>query len=68
MPNLDVGQTRWNEKLEARSSNTGITLQFAYPSGMHFPSVPLRLSWAQWEKFVAWVELQRKEQALKEAE
>ena len=66
MPNLEVGKTRFGEKLEARYSNTGIKLQFEYPSGKNFPSLSLNLSWAQWERFIAWVELQRKEEALKE--
>ena len=67
MLTLEVGKTVFNETLEARCSNTGITLQFKYPSGKHFPSISLRLNWVHWERFVAWVELQRKEQALEEA-
>ena len=68
MPNLEVGKTPWNEKLKAHYSNTGVTLQFEYPSGKHYPSFSLHLSWAQWERFIAWVELQRKEQVWKETE
>ncbi len=68
MSNLEVGKTHWNEKLKAHYSNTGVNLQFEYPSGKNFPSLSLHLSWAQWERFIAWVELQRKEQALKETE
>lgn len=68
MPNLEVGKTSFGEKLEARYSNTGVKLQFEYPSGKNYPSPSLHLSWAQWERFIAWVELQRKEQALKETE
>ncbi len=67
MPNLEVGKTVWNETLNASCSSTGVTLQFEYPSGKHFPSFSLHLNWAHWERFVAWVELQRKEQALEEA-
>jgi len=66
--NLEVGKTSWNEKLKAHYSNTGVTLQFEYPSGKHYPSLSLYLSWAQWERFIAWVELQRKEHALEEIE
>ena len=68
MPNLEVGKTRFGGKLKAHYVNTGVTLQFEYPSGTHYPSFPLVLSWAQWERFITWVELQRKEQALKETE
>jgi hypothetical protein len=67
MPNLEVGKTRWNETLNASCSSTGVALHFKYPSGKHFPSFSLLLNWAHWERFVAWVELQRKEQALEES-
>ena len=66
MLSLEVGKTGWNETLCADYSNSGINLQFKYPSGKHFPSFSLKLNWAEWERFVAWVELQRKEQALRE--
>ena len=61
MPNLEVGQTVWNEKSKAHYSSTGVILQFEYPPGKHYPSFSLNLNWAQWERFTAWVELQRKE-------
>lgn len=68
MLSLKVGKTFWGETLKADCLSTGITLQFEYESGKHFPADSLHLNWKQWERFVAWVELQRKEQALKDGE
>ncbi len=64
MKSLDVGTTKFGERLKANYLPSGLTLQFAYTSGKHFPSPALTLSWEEWDRLVAWAELQRKEQAL----
>jgi hypothetical protein len=61
---LTVGATKYEEKLVAGYRDDGLTVQFIYKLGNHFPSIPLLLSWAEWERFVAWVEWQRRENDL----
>ena len=61
---LIVGQ-RFGDKLIAGYRRDGLYMQTKFQSGKNFPSTPVIISWEEWERFVAWVELQRKEQALK---
>ncbi|MCJ7743721.1 MAG: hypothetical protein MUO99_04080 [Dehalococcoidales bacterium] len=67
MAETNVGATQFGETLMAYYLDTGLNLQFTYESGRHFPSISLNLDWVEWERFVAWVELQRKEHALEKA-
>ena len=57
-----------NVTLKVDYSSEGLIIWMEYESGYKFPWFHLPVSWAQWERLVAWVELQRKEQALREAE
>jgi hypothetical protein len=51
-------------KLIARYMTDGLCIQTEYPSGKKYPAIDVNISWEEWERFVAWVELQRKEEAL----
>jgi hypothetical protein len=62
---LTVGQ-RFGDELVAGYRGDGLHIQMKFQSGKNFPSTPIIISWEEWERFVAWVELQRKEQALKD--
>ena len=62
---MDVASTQFHETLKATCLDDGISLYFRYESGREFPSPHCVVNWAEWERFVAWVEWQRKEDALK---
>ena len=62
---MDVASTKFHEILKAFYSNNGISLYFKYKSEREFPSPHCIINWAEWDRFVAWVEWQRKEDALK---
>jgi len=60
---LIVGQ-RFGDKLIAQYKTNGLYIHTEYQSGRNFPPASIIISWEEWERFVAWVELQRKEEAL----
>ena len=66
MPTLDVTKS-FDATLRVNCSARSVGFSVVYDSGRNFPWAPLYLSWAKWDRLVAWVELQRKEEALKEA-
>ena len=60
---LIVGQ-RFGNKLIAGYSASGLYMQMKYKSGKNLPANPIILSWADWARFVAWVEFRQREEAL----
>jgi len=60
---LIVGQ-RFGDKLIAQYKADGLYIHTEYQSGRNFPPGAIIISWKEWERFVAWVDLQRKEEAL----
>lgn len=61
---LIVGE-QFGDKLIAQYDTDGLRIHTKYQSGRNFPSIAVTIGWQEWERFVAWVELQRKEDALK---
>jgi len=66
MPTLDVAK-QWDRTLKVNYSGGRVTFSVVYDSGREFPWAGLDISQAAWDRLVAWVELQRKEETLKEA-
>lgn len=62
---MDVA-THFGHTLRVNYSTKGLGVYFRYESNRDFPWAPVVLNWAQWDWLVAWVELQRKEEALQE--
>lgn len=63
MPDIDVAK-RYGRTLKVNCSGGGLAFRIEYDSGATYPRNWLSVNWAQWERLVAWVELQRKEQVL----
>lgn len=62
---LDVASGQFGETLKADCLADGLLFHIKYPSGKEFPSpFRCRATWAEWDYLVAWVELQRRENAL----
>jgi hypothetical protein len=55
---------KYGDKLIAEYQTDGLRMHTEYLSGRNFPEVPVPINWEAWERFVAWVDLQRKEEAL----
>ena len=60
---LKVGE-RFGDKLIAEYETDGLHIHTEYQSGRNYPPAAIIITWGEWERFVAWVELQRKEEAL----
>jgi len=54
----------FEKELVAEYETSGLCIQTRYASGKNFPRDSIIMSWEEWERFVAWVELRRKEEAL----
>lgn len=67
MQNLDVAR-QFGHTLKVGYSTEGLGFHFRYESERDFPWTPVVVNWTEWDRLVAWVELQRKEEALKEAQ
>lgn len=65
MQTLDVATHR-GHTLRVDYHTQGLGVCFRYLSQRFFPWTPARVNWAEWDRLVAWVELQRKEEALGE--
>ena len=65
MPTLDVKKS-WNTTLRVYYSAGKVRFRMEYDSGYNFPWNGIYLSQVEWDRLVAWVELQRKEEALQE--
>lgn len=57
--------TDWGHELGVQYSTKGPGFQFIYVKGNNYPPGAAVISWQQWDRLVAWVDLQRKEEALK---
>jgi len=66
MPGLDVTKS-FNATLRVKYSAGSVGFSVVYDSGREFPWAGIYASQAKWDRLVAWVELQRKEEALKKA-
>lgn len=66
MPSLNITKS-WNATLRVEYSSGGVRFSVVYDSGREFPWAGIYVSQARWDRLVAWVELQRKEEALQEA-
>jgi len=67
MPTLDVKKS-WQTTLRVNYSAGRLRFRMEYDSGYNFPWAGIYLSQPEWDRLVAWVELQRKEEALEEGE
>lgn len=54
----------FEKELIAEYETDGLHIQMSYASGKNFPRDSIIISWVEWERFAAWVEFQRKEEAL----
>ena len=66
MPSTDVAK-RYDHTLKVDCLSWGLNFSIEYDSGFTFPWSGQSVSWAEWERIVAWIELQRKEAALRES-
>lgn len=66
MPTLNVTKSL-DATLRVNYSAGTVGFSVVYDSGREFPWAGIYVSQAKWDRLVAWVELQRKEEALKEA-
>lgn len=66
MPSIDVTKSL-DATLRASYSARSIRFSVVYDSGREFPAFGIYVNQPKWDRLVAWVELQRKEEALKEA-
>jgi len=64
---LIVGE-RFGNKLIAGYSVNGLYMHMKYKSGKNLPANPIIISWADWARFVAWVEFQQREEVLEKTE
>jgi hypothetical protein len=64
---IEIAKSKYNERLNINYKNKGIELYYLSKRNQHHPEkgFPLKLSWAEWEYLVAWVELKRNEEFLK---
>ena len=65
MPTLDVTKS-FDATLRVNYAAGSVGFSVVYDSGRNFPFSSLWVSQAKWERLIAWVELQRAEQALTE--
>ncbi len=63
MPTLNVAK-QYDATLKAQYTSGLVTLSIVYESGREFPWSGMSLNKAKWDRLVAWIELQRKEEAL----
>jgi len=66
MPTLNVTKSL-DATLRVNFVARSIGFSVVYDSGRSFPFASLWVSPQEWDRLVVWVELQRKEEALKEA-
>ncbi|MBL7125686.1 MAG: hypothetical protein ISS58_00570 [Dehalococcoidales bacterium] len=66
MPTLDVTKS-FGATLRVNCEGRSVGFRVVYDSGRNFPFGSLWVTAREWDRLVAWVELQRKEEALKEA-
>ncbi len=52
--------------LRVNSAGRSVGFRVVYDSGREFPCAGIYVSPQEWDRLVAWVELQRKEEALQE--
>ena len=67
MPTLNVTKSL-DATLRVNYSGGVVGFRVVYDSGREFPMAGIYVSQVGWGKLVAWVELQRKEEALQEAQ
>lgn len=67
MPTLDVTKS-FDAALRVNYAAGSVVFSVVYDSGRRFPFDSLWVSPEKWDRLVAWVELQRKEEALKKAQ
>jgi len=67
MATLDVTKS-WNVTLKVNYAAGSVGFNVVYDSGRRFPWSSLWVSPQKWDRLVAWVELQRKEEALEKVQ
>lgn len=63
MQSIDVS-TQHDHTFRVNYSSGGLVVRIEFESGYSVPWDGHSLDWAEWERLVAWIELQRKEEAL----
>ena len=66
MPTLDAKKS-YDTTLRAYFSDGKVRFRMEYDSGYNFPWQGIWFNQTEWERLVAWVELQRKEEELQRA-
>ena len=66
MSTLDVTKSL-DATLRVNCSGGVVGFRVVYDSGREFPCAGIYVKQAEWDRLVAWIELQRKEETLREA-
>ncbi len=66
MPTLDVTKS-FGATLRVNCVGRSVGFRVVYDSGREYPCAGIYVSSREWDRLAAWVELQFKEEALKEA-
>ncbi len=56
--------SQYDYTLKSLYTPVGLSVHVRYDSTREFPSPHIIIGWEEWDRFVAWVELHRKEEAL----